>query len=311
MSVEPREFSAVPRARLILAVLLIAGTVLIALDSRGAADAVSEPARAAGDAVFTPLAAAVSLAATPVVRTYDGVTAGIDAQERITELEQANGELAQELADHERDTERADALAELLELTERGGYEVVAAQAVARVSARGHADAITLDVGERDGVTTDMTVVSPDGLVGRISETTAGNAEVLLVTDTASAVGARMEGDQETGVVHGNSDALSGLTSPSLRFELLDATAAVQEGDRVVSLGSHEGTPFVPGVPIGTVKRVEDTPGELSRLAELRPAADLSRLDVVGVVVDEPDEDPRDAVLPDAVPADLRQGHTS
>ncbi|MDS1271117.1 rod shape-determining protein MreC [Lipingzhangella sp. LS1_29] len=302
---------AAPRSRLVLAVLLISGVVLLALDSRGAAAPVAEPARAVGSAVFTPAAGAVSFAASPLEWGVDSIRAGAQTQERVTELEQENARLEQELVDAGRDAGRMDQLTELLELTDRGGYEIVPAQAITQVSARGYVETVTLDVGERDGVGPDMTVVSPQGLVGRVTSVTAEHAEVLLLTDTTSAVGARLEGEREIGVVHGESDAGSGFTNPGLRFELLDASAPVQEGDRVLSLGSHDGAPFVPGVPIGTVAAVEDTPGELSRLAEVSPAVNLSRLDVVGVVVAEPEEDPRDAVVAEDLPADVQREVTS
>jgi rod shape-determining protein MreC len=51
-------------------------------------------------------------------------------------------------------------------------------------------------------------------------------------------------------------------------------------------------------VPIGVVERVEATPGELTRVAYARPYADLTALDVVGVVVQAPPRGPRDAVSP-------------
>ena len=80
--------------------------------------------------------------------------------------------------------------------------------------------------------------------------------------------------------------------------ELRAMIAAVQKGDRVVTLGSHEGAPFVPGVPIGTVDDVQVAPGALSRIARITPAVDFAALDMVGVVVKGPAEDPRDSVLP-------------
>ena len=84
-----------------------------------------------------------------------------------------------------------------------------------------------------------------------------------------------------------------------VRFRLLDSTAPLTSGGhRIVSFGSQRGAPYVPGVPIGVIERVESTPGELTRIAYARPFADLTALDVVGVVVRAPARDPRDAVLP-------------
>lgn len=283
-------------SRLVLAVLLAAGIALLALDSRGIADPVPDTARSLGAALFAPVSTGVSAAAAPVAGVYSALAAAPGAAERISELEAENAELEQRLRARDYDSERAEQLANLLHLSDLGGYEVVPAHAVTRVSARGHAEAITLDAGTSDGVDVDMTVVHADGLVGRVTQASANRATVLLAADTTSAVGARLEDSAEAGVVRGRARTLSDANL--LRFELLDATAAVSEGDRIVTLGSHDGAPFVPGVPIGTVQRVEDTPGALSRTAEVRPAVDLSRIDIVGVVVGGPDEDPGDSMLP-------------
>ena len=61
----------------------------------------------------------------------------------------------------------------------------------------------------------------------------------------------------------------------------------------------------MPGVPIGVIERVEADAGGADPDRLRRPYADLTALDVVGVVVRAPARDPRDAVLPNA----RREGH--
>lgn len=107
------------------------------------------------------------------------------------------------------------------------------------------------------------------------------------------------------GVAHGTARSIN--DSSPIRFELLDANAEVSEGDRLVTMGSHEGTPFVPGVPVGAVEHVQDTPGALSRSAKVAPAVDVGSLDIVGVVVAGPEKDPRDSVLPPKPDEDAAQ----
>ncbi|RCV53729.1 hypothetical protein DEF24_20205, partial [Marinitenerispora sediminis] len=284
------------RSRLVLGVLLALSLTLLVLDERDDANPVSGTARAVGAAVFEPISAAVTLASRPISDGYRALAAAPGAQRRIAELEARNAELTRELESVDADAARSRELADLLHLAGLGRYEVVAAHAVTRMTAQGFSDTATLDVGRRDGVTADMTVVNGDGLVGRVVRTTERTSTVLLVTDGASSVGARLEGSKEIGVISGGTHGIAD-TAP-LRLELLDGTATVRKGERVVTLGSHGGAPYVPGVPIGTVRHVEDTPGALTRTARVAPAVDLSRLDVVGVVVAPPETDPRDSVLP-------------
>jgi rod shape-determining protein MreC len=146
-----------------------------------------------------------------------------------------------------------------------------------------------------------MTVLNGDGLIGRVVRAGARASTVVLLTDPASSAGARLEGGGEIGVVNGLGQ--NGDESRLIRFRLLDSSAPLVPGHRIVSFGSQDGAPYVAGVPIGVIERVEATAGELTRVAYARPYADFTALDVVGVVVRGPQRDPRDSVLPPAPPA--------
>ena len=82
-------------------------------------------------------------------------------------------------------------------------------------------------------------------------------------------------------------------------MQLLNGKAKVKKGDRLVTFGSSRPTsPFVPGVPVGQVVRVDPSGGDLTRTVYVRPFVSFTKLDLVGVVVEPPREDPRDTVLP-------------
>jgi rod shape-determining protein MreC len=164
---------------------------------------------------------------------------------------------------------------------------------------QGLEDTVTIDVGSGSGVRPDMTVMTADGLVGRVVRVGPATATVLLATDAASTVGSRLEDSKEIGVVQGaGRRGLGGGGATPLRFQLLNANAPLRPGQRLVTLGSQGERPYVPGVPIGTIERVERSLGSLTRTAYVRPFVHFTTLDVVGVVVAPPKSDPRDAVLP-------------
>ncbi len=119
---------------------------------------------------------------------------------------------------------------------------------------------------------------------------------VLLAADPESAIGARLEGSRA------DRRRQRARRCDTIRLQLLDPQADVATGDRLVTFGSQGGVPFVPGVPVGEVVDVEETPGELTRAAIVRPYAAFTTLDLVGIVVEPPREDPRDAVLPTRPP---------
>ncbi len=115
---------------------------------------------------------------------------------------------------------------------------------------------------------------------------------MVLIVDASSAVGGRVATTEEIGIVAGTG------RQDSLEFQLLDPMADVRVGDALVTFGSKGGRPYAPGLPIGEVVDVSGAAGQLTRVATVRPFADVSQLSIVGVVTKPPREDPRDSVLP-------------
>ena len=159
-----------------------------------------------------------------------------------------------------------------------GGYRFVPAEVIAVGPAQDFSWTITIDAGRNDGIEPDMSVINGDGLVGRVLKTTASTATVVLIVDASSAVGGRVAQTEEIGIVAGTG------RQDSLEFQLLDPMADVRVGDALVTFGSKGGRPFAPGLPIGEVAEVSGAPGQLTRVATVRPFADVSQLSIVGVV---------------------------
>lgn len=281
------------RARPVLGVLLVAAMVVMTVDDRAGDASPLNWLRVAASSVFSPVEHAGGAVIISMGELLSAVTGAVDARHRMKELQEENERLKGQLAAQRLDRERSAELRELLGLAGRGQYTIVTGQVVARRGVPGFEDTVEIDVGTRDGVRSEMTVVNGHGLVGRVVRAGPATSTVLLLSDPASSVGARLEGRKEIGVVQG-----TGQPGRRVRFRLLDTEARLKVGARLVSFGSKRGTPYVPGVPIGVIERVEATPGELTRTAYARPYANLSALDVVGVVVKGPRRDPRDAVLP-------------
>ncbi|MET9342504.1 MULTISPECIES: rod shape-determining protein MreC [unclassified Nonomuraea] len=281
------------RARLILGLLLTVALVVLTVDHRAGGSSPFALLRGVGSSLFGGAERLVAGVVTPVSEFVGALAGAPGARRRIKELEAQNAELRAGLVAAALDKARSAELRRLLGTAQRGGYTVVPATVVARRGHPGFEDAVEIDAGTSDGVRPEMTVINGDGLVGRVVRATADNATVMLLSDPASSVGARLEGDNEIGVIHG-----VGEYGRLVQFRLLDSTARLTPGTRIVSFGSQRGVPYVPGVPIGVIERVEATPGELTRIAYARPFANLSGLDAVGVVVAAPRRDPRDVVLP-------------
>ncbi|NJP23766.1 rod shape-determining protein MreC [Microbispora sp. SCL1-1] len=288
------------RARLTLGILLAVALILITVDHRAGNNRVLGPVRDFASAVFGKAERVGAAVTSPITGFVGMVRDAPSARRTIADLRKENARLRDEVSAQKLDRARADKLDSMLGLAGLGRYRIVPAQVVARRTVAGFEDTVEIDAGTGDGIRPDMTVLSDAGLVGRVVQAGPDGSTVALLTDPALSAGARLEGGNELGVVSGLGEAGGG--GNLVRFRLLDSTVPIGVGRRIVSFGSQQSKPYVPGVPIGVVERVDNTPGEVTRTAYARPFTDFSALDVVGVVVAAPKRDPRDAVLPPKPP---------
>jgi rod shape-determining protein MreC len=273
-------------------VLLIAiAFALITVDIRGGEDSPVDGARRAAATVFGPIENGVASAVDPVGNAIAAVRDSGERHDRMAELERENAALKAKLGSDDRTRSRLQQLDKMLKVAGRGQYGIKGAEVIAIGAAQGFSWTITIDVGANDGIKRDMTVLNGDGLVGRVTTVGPNTATVLLANDPDFTVGTRMEGSDELGFAAGQGDR-------PLRVELLNGKAQIKKGDRLVTFGSQADKPFVPGVPVGVVSRVDPSGGDLTRTLYVTPYVSFTKLDVVGVVVQTPAKDPRDTVLP-------------
>ncbi|WP_433463150.1 rod shape-determining protein MreC [Spirillospora sp. CA-128828] len=289
------------RTRAVLGALLVVALAMITIDYRGGADSPLGGLRGLGATVFGPVERASASVVRPVSDTFDAVTDAPGERRRADQLERQNQRLREQLRSARLDQDRSAQLKRLLGTAGMGGYKIHAAQVIS--AGQGFEDTVTIDVGSRSGIKPDMTVMSADGLVGRITRVGPATSTVLLATDQTSSIGSRLEDSKEIGITQGRGRrGLGGGGETPLRFQLLDAAAPIHVGQRIVTLGSQGQRPYVPGVPIGVVERIERATGALTRTAYVRPFVRFTSLDVVAVVVAPPKTDPRDSVLPPKPP---------
>ncbi|MGW4204805.1 rod shape-determining protein MreC [Streptomyces sp. NPDC004726] len=278
-------------SRLLLVLLIAIAFALITVDIRGGEDSPVDGARQAAASVFGPIENGVATAVDPIGNAIGAVRDSGERHDRISALERENAELKARLGSDDRNRSRARELDGMLKKAGAGQYGIKGAEVIAIGAAQGFSWTVTIDVGSRDGIKRDMTVLNGDGLVGRVTTVGPGTATVLLANDPDFTVGTRMEKSAELGFATGQGDR-------PLSVQLLNGKSKVKKGDRLVTFGSQGAKPFVPGVPIGEVVRVDPARGDLTRTIYVNPYVGFSKLDIVGVVVEAPRTDPRDTVLP-------------
>ncbi|MFF0094241.1 rod shape-determining protein MreC [Streptomyces canus] len=278
-------------SRLLLVLLIAVAFALITVDIRGGEDSPVDGARRGAAAVFGPIEDSVSTAVNPVGNAVSAVRDSGERHDRLAVLEKENTALKARLGSDDRNSSRLKQLDKMLKTAGEGQYGIKGAEVIAIGAAQGFSWTITVDVGANDGIQRDMTVLNGDGLVGRVTTVGPNTATVLLANDPDFTVGTRMEATDELGFASGQGDR-------PLRVELLNGKADVKKGDRLVTFGSQADKPFVPGVPVGVVSRVDPSGGDLTRTLYVTPYVSFTKLDIVGVVVQAPKKDPRDTVLP-------------
>ena len=115
-----------------------------------------------------------------------------------------------------------------------------------------------------------------NGLVGRITAVTANAAQVTLLTDQESAVGAQVVPGEARGLVAGS------LTG-DLTMDLVDRAEKILPGQVVVTSGTSK-VLRIPGIPIGIVEDVGKQDVELYQSVYVKPLVDFKRLEWVLVV---------------------------
>src|SRR5450759_2760532 len=101
--------------------------------------------------------------------------------------------------------------------------------------------------GSASGVKKYMSVVTDQGLVGRLISVGSRTSVVELVTDSRSEIGARDQRSRETGVVAGKNDS-------TLRLTPMKEDADLKTGDVVETSGLGGTCP--PGIPLGKITKV-------------------------------------------------------
>jgi rod shape-determining protein MreC len=223
--------------------------------------------RSASATVLSPMQNLAFSISSPVVSFFGDWSEVGSKDERISALEAQNDALRRQIAGSKDARRRVKELDSLLNTAGLGNFRIVAARVMSIGSASGFGATALIDAGSADGIKVNMTVIAGAGMVGRVLAVTNNSATVLLIVDSTSTVGAR-----------------------------------VAVGDRLVSYGVKDGI-FVPGVPLGTVTKVRKAQGTNGQLAYVDPFADITALDLVGVIVNKPRTDPRDSLLPEPKPS--------
>jgi rod shape-determining protein MreC len=281
------------RSRLLLVILLVTSLFLITLDLRGVS--FTQNSRSVTQTILAPFQRGVSDLFTPVGNFFSDIKSFGATKNKLKILEEENIKLRKKAIFNKDTAGQLKKLQSVLDLAGRGGYKVVSARVIGKGSSSTFSQTITIDSGSNDGVKKDMTVMGELGLVGVVKSTTATSSIVLLMNDPTFRVGVRIARSQSVGVLLGEGGS-------NYTLKLLDPSGSIEVGDVLLSLGSDNDRPFIPGLPVGYVKAVKNTTGTLTQEASVRSYSSLGSLGVVSIIVKSYNGGPKDALVPVPTP---------
>jgi len=259
-------------SRIFYAVVLVAISIAVIIAGRN----VLEPVSGTVLIVFSPLQ-------TGFTNLYNSISNVINTPADLASVQARNVELEKQIADLTTENIRlseSDAklkiVSALLDYARTNPErKYVTADVVGRDESR-FLRYVLLNKGARDGINRDMPVVTVNGLVGVVTETTANASKVVLITDLSSAVNVRLQNSRAEGVVIGQQ-------SGELRLNYISVEVDMKQGERVVTSGL--GGQFPQGLLIGTVASVRKRTFDVFQEADVKSAVDFNRLETVLVII--------------------------
>lgn len=179
------------------------------------------------------------------------------------------------------DAAQAHRLQSLLAFKEQYIAKTVAAQVIGS-SGSDLSRIVYIDKGEDAGLRRDMAVITADGIVGKLLLVYPSTAQVLLINDQTSGVGVILEKSRLQGILHG-------IANGEVVVNDVMSDEQVLVGETVLTSGGDQ--IFPKGLPVGTVTRV-GSGKDLFLNINVKPSADLSRLEEVLVLVEKQDREP-------------------
>jgi rod shape-determining protein MreC len=250
---------------ILILVFLITCVGLIALDQQHRLDAAKSPA----EQIVQPFQAALSRAGNSIRHLRSGSPSSTQQQ-----LQQVTAERNQLLADNAKLKDLEQQVSELQKQLgfkqSRPGLKVVSANVVGQ-DPNGTTRTLVIDQGSSAGIQMGMAVISPDFLVGQVTDVSRDRARVTLAIDSSSQIGAMLETNDAGGVLFGEWQS-----GGQMQLRDLDIATRVNEGDVVVTSGQTARVPA--GLVIGKVTSIDRDVQSAELNVNVAPLIDFSKM---------------------------------
>ena len=193
------------------------------------------------------------------------------------ELKEKNSQLEQSLRELKNIRTENETLKEYLGLTEKyGEYRTVPGHIINK-DISNYSKTIVINVGKKDGIEKNMTVIADEGLVGYVISVTDNTAKVRTIVDTSSSMSCLMSTNKESIVCKGTLE-----NNSELKAMYIPTDANLVQGDSIETSGL--GGIYPKGIHVGTIKKIINTKNITDRYALVETAVDFTKLNTVLVI---------------------------
>ena len=279
----------VRRRRAVLVALIVVSLILLSISFSEADSGPLHSIQRGLSAVISPLEEGASRALKPARDFVNWFDETFDARGDNEALRDEVQQLRAEVADAQSAVGENRQFRKMLKLDPADAalaeYDRVTGRVIGRSPTVWYSE-VTIDVGSSSGVAVNDSVVTGDGLVGSISDTTRGSAVVALITDHRSAVSAKLLPDGPDGIVEpevGDPD--------DLLLDFIDSNTEVKEDQVLVTAGWSNGrisSAYPYGIEIGRISDATVSGEQTFQQVHVQPFADIRNLDYVQVLTGGP-----------------------
>ncbi len=183
-------------------------------------------------------------------------------------------ELLMERAKYQEAVFENKRLKDLLKLRENQQQYIAAARVLSRGTDQ-WAHTLVLDKGGKDGVSKDMSAITPKGFAGKIFNVTGSYCKLLLLTDINFSAAVRLQESRVEGIISG-----TGTRKLVLKYIPYEEEAKI--GDIIITSGLDQ--LFPSGIPVGFISRIDKQGTGHFQYIEVTPYVDDSKLEEVLII---------------------------
>lgn len=197
-------------------------------------------------------------------------------KEENNRLRQKNSELEESMRQLEIIQSENKTLKEYLNLTEQyKQYKTVPGYIINKDTSN-YSEVYVINIGKKNGVEKNMTVIGSEGLVGHVISVTDTTAKVQTLIDSSNIVSATLENSGDNVICRGM------LENNQLKASYISTTTTVRSGEKLYTSGM--GGIYPKGIYIGSINEIKNTKNITDRYCIINTAVDFKNLESVLVI---------------------------